>query len=70
MAAGQQPAEKRASRRRPPGSRVDRTVMIWALIGLVAAKMTTYVVAWWRHRESQAPCWTVSAGICSDPPTR
>ncbi|MBJ8345506.1 DUF4436 family protein [Antrihabitans sp. YC2-6] len=37
----------------PPGSWVDRSVMIWALIGLVAA-MTMYIVAWWRHYETQA----------------
>lgn len=36
----------------PPDSWIDRLVMIWALIGLVAA-MTMYVVAWWRNRESR-----------------
>ncbi|MBJ8337757.1 DUF4436 family protein [Antrihabitans sp. YC3-6] len=36
----------------PPGSWIDRSVTIWALIGLVAA-MTMYVVAWWRDHESQ-----------------
>jgi Domain of unknown function (DUF4436) len=38
----------------PYGSWIDQAVVLWVLIGLVAA-MTIFVSAWWRHRDRKSP---------------
>jgi hypothetical protein len=34
----------------PFGSWIDQAVVLWVLIGLVAA-MTLFLIAWWRNRD-------------------
>ena len=38
----------------PFGSWIDRAVVLWVLIGLVAA-MTLFLIAWWRNRDRKQP---------------
>ena len=38
----------------PPGSWIDQAVVLWVLIGLVAA-MTVFIFAWWRFRDRKKP---------------
>lgn len=41
----------------PYGSWIDQAVVLWVLIGLVAA-MAIFVFAWWRHRDRKTPTKT------------
>ncbi|MDT5256892.1 MAG: hypothetical protein QOD10_1972 [Mycobacterium sp.] len=38
----------------PFGSWIDQAVVLWVLIGLVAA-MTLFLIAWWRNRDQKRP---------------
>jgi hypothetical protein len=38
----------------PFGSWIDQAVVLWVLIGLVAA-MTLFLIAWWRNRDRKRP---------------
>ena len=38
----------------PPGSWIDQAVVLWVLLGLVAA-MTIFIFAWWRFRDRKKP---------------
>ena len=38
----------------PFGSWIDQAVVLWVLIGLVAA-MTLFLIAWWRNRVRKRP---------------
>lgn len=41
----------------PYGSWVDQAIVLWVLIGLVAA-LTLFLVGWWRQRDRKAPTKT------------